>query len=173
MKPVLVVEDSKLFSTILSQKINAELHVPVHTAASFREARQLIEKEQAQFSIALLDLTLPDSTGEAIVDYVVSKHIPAVVFTGDYSEGTQRMVWSKKVVDYVLKEGPHSIDYIVSLVRRLDRNRNVKVMVVEDSAVQRKHARHLFEVHQYQVLEARNGEEALRILTPTRTSNWF
>ena len=99
---------------------------------------------------------------------MVSRGIPAIVFTASYSDELQDTIWGRRIVDYVVKEGAYNIEYVISLIRRLELNRSIKVLVVDDSSVSRKIIRDFLEVHRYQVLEASDGKEALEVLDAER-----
>lgn len=161
MEKILLVEDSQLFSEVLRTKIVQELGFEVDCAADFATAQELIAGNPG-YLIALLDLGLPDAPTGAAVDLARDHNIPAVVFTGEISDDVQEFIWTKRVVDYVLKEGPHSVEYILALVSRIARNRETKVLIVDDSYVARQHLRNLLEVHLYQVIEASNGIEGIQ-----------
>lgn len=77
---------------------------------------------------------------------------------------TRKRLWSKNIVDYVVKEGGESLRYAVRQARRIVMNRSVKVLVVEDWTWARGLIVGLLRVHRYQVLEAGNGREGLRVL---------
>ena len=69
----------------------------------------LNKKKKQHYSLALLDLNLPDATEGEVVDLVLSRGIPVVVFTSEINDEIREHIWSKKIVDYVLKEGDGSI----------------------------------------------------------------
>ena len=158
---VLLVEDGRFFASLVKNRIESELQAPVIWASSLAEAQEVLEEDATRFFIALCDLGLPDAPDGEVVDHVLARQIPTVVFTGEFGEDKRDRFWKKKVVDYVLKEGPHNIEYIVGLVRRVRKNRGVKILVCDDSAIYRAHIANLLRVHQYQVLEAADGEDAL------------
>lgn len=162
---ILVVDNSKLFTSILSRRIESDLHLNVHAVHSYSEAKKLVDTYGAEFFIALAGLHLPDSHEGEVVDLMLSKKIPTVVFTGTYSEDIRERYLSKKIIDYVLKEDSHSLDYVVSLIRRIRLNRSIKVMVVDDSWAVREHIAELLHVHQYQVFKACDGVEAMNIIS--------
>ncbi|QAZ69012.1 diguanylate cyclase [Solidesulfovibrio carbinolicus] len=163
MEKVLIVEDSKVFARILIRKIEDELFFDACWASNFEEARYLIEEnpDNHDYIVALLDLHLPDAADGRIVDYVIGKGIPSIVFTGDVDCAVRDRIWSKKVVDYVAKDSPDSLDYLCSLVRRVSLNKYIHVLVVDDSATVRRHLMRLLEAHEFIVHEAENGETAL------------
>ena len=167
MQRILIVEDSLVFTKMLKKKIESELEFQVESVSTYSEAARLISDKKSNFFIGLLDLNLPDAPYGEIVDLVISNGIPVIVFTGDFSDAVREIFWSKKVVDYILKEGRHNLDYLVSLIKRIYRNKSIKILVAEDSKIYRKHICRLLKVHQYQTLEANNGNEAIEILNMT------
>lgn len=164
MKQILIVEDSKLFGSVLKKEIEAELQLQVTWATTYAETEELINRKGTQFFISLLDLNLPDAPDGEVVDLVLGHDIPAIVFTGDLTSEVRERIWGKSVVDYVIKEGTQSIDYIISLIRRIHKNNTIKVLVVDDTKFYRKVIYELLKIHQYSVLKARDGVEALRVL---------
>ncbi len=163
MDKILLVEDSKSFAMLIISSIKTEIDCEIHWAGSYSEAEELVERE-GNFFLGLLDLTLPDSSKGEILDLALAENIPSIVFTGNFNEEMRKMCWEKMVIDYVLKEGPSNLDYIVSLIKRIRANREVNVLVVDDSATSRKFIESLLLIHQYNVLEADNGQRALEIL---------
>lgn len=164
MPQILIVEDSKLFGSILKNEIESELKLNVTWAQDYAEAKELLEEKDTHYSLSLLDLNLPDAPHGEVVDLVLGKGIPAIIFTGDLTSEARESFWAKNVVDYILKEGTQSIDYIISLVNRIHKNKNIKVLVVDDTKFYRSVITQLLRIHQYNVLEACDGVEALKIL---------
>lgn len=159
---VLVVDDSKMFLQVLVQTVEHSVQAEVISAGSLEETAGLLETHG--FDVALLDLNLPDAPGGEIVDLVLSRGIPVIVFAGDCTDQTRKRLWSKSIVDYVVKEGGESLRYAVRQARRVLLNRFVKVLVVEDSDMVRTMVAGLLRVHRFQVFEARNGREGLQVL---------
>jgi PleD family two-component response regulator len=164
MPKVLVVEDSNVFSSIIKKKIEAELNFEVICYSTFFEAERHLSKKDTDFVAALLDLKLPDALDGQIVDLVVSKNIPAIVFTSNYSEELRNTIWDKGVADYILKEGKHNLDYLANIIDRIHKNKSIKTLVVEDSKGYRNYLLKLLEIHRYHTFSATNGEEALKII---------
>lgn len=154
MKKILVVEDSKSVGTLLCRKLQ-DADFETVWAKSMAEAASLLKGRSVDFFCSILDLKLPDAADGEIIDLVMAKSIPAIVFTGNLNKGVREMVWSKNVVDYVLKDNPNASDYLVRMVKRLARNRQTKVLVVEDSGFFRAVISNLLNVHQFQVYSVR------------------
>ncbi|MBF0275417.1 MAG: diguanylate cyclase [Nitrospinae bacterium] len=163
MKKVIVVEDNKTLCMLLEKRITTSTNCEVVIAQSMAEAIKVLDQD-SDFFISILDLNLPDSENGEIIDEFVNRGIPAVVFTGTLDDKIRNMIWSKRVVDYVIKTDPDVMNYITSLINRIKRNKDIKVLVVDDTKLFRSLMKKLLEVRQYQVLEAENGERALKIL---------
>jgi diguanylate cyclase (GGDEF)-like protein len=164
IKPILIVEDNPLFGSMVCKMIRQQLPLPIIWVKSFAEAREQIKLNGDQFQVALLDLNLPDSEKGEVIDYAVAHQIPSIVFTSRFSPELSEKIWSKGVVDYVLKEGPDSLNHIVKQIRRLQRNHQIKILVADDSALVRDHLIELLKVQGFQVLGAADGQEALDLL---------
>ena len=164
MPGVLVVEDSQFFSNLLKKNIEEKLGHAVTCASSYADAMRIVENGQNNFFIALLDLNLPDASGSEIVDYAVSKGLPSLVFTAQFSEDLRKSLFSKKIIDYVVKETPSSLDYVISVIRRIHANIGLKALIVDDSNTVRSAVSGLMRTQQLTALEAQNGVEALAVL---------
>jgi diguanylate cyclase (GGDEF)-like protein len=163
MAKILVVEDAKFFLSILTSKLtNAGFEVV--TASTMAEAGRRITEHAGTIFLAVLDLHLPDSPDGEVVDLAVERGLPVVVYTGNFSEDVRDRVLSKKVIDYVVKEDPSSLDYLVNLLGRLLRNRGIKALVVDDASTARKYTSDLLRQYQFQVVEAADGVEALGVI---------
>ncbi len=159
---ILVVEDSKVVSRILQHLIAQELDCEVDFAEDLASAKLLLE--QKNYFVAITDLNLPDAQEGEIVKLVLSKQTPCIVLTGSLDSDQRRRLLQMGIVDYILKENRFSYEYVVRLVRRLQRNIDVKVLVADDSKVSRKFVRSLLEQHLYQVVEADDGNSAWDVL---------
>jgi diguanylate cyclase (GGDEF)-like protein len=163
MSKVLVVEDSRTFSSMLSRRITEEMGHQVVVANSKAKAAEILDAD-ADFFVALLDLNLPDAPTGEVVDLVLARGIPSIVFTGELNDTLREQFWDKRIVDYILKQNMDNVQYMLSLVERLHRNPGIKVLVVDDSQTARLVVGKLLGAHCYQVLEAEDGRTALAML---------
>jgi len=169
IRPILIVEDNPLFGSMVCKMIRQQLPLPIIWVKSFAEAREQIKLNGDQFQVALLDLNLPDSEKGEVIDYAVAHQIPSIVFTSRFSPELSEKIWAKGVVDYVLKEGPDSLNHIVKQIRRLQRNHQIKILVADDSALVRDHLIELLKVQGFQVIGAADGQEALDLLNKDKS----
>jgi diguanylate cyclase (GGDEF)-like protein len=161
---ILVVEDSPMVLKILDGMFRQQADLQALFCASMAEAQVLLETSAELFFAAIVDLNLPDAANGEIVDLVLHYQLPCIVLTGSYNEQRREEMLLKGVVDYVQKENQYSYDYAFRLLDRLERNRSIKILVAEDSHATRHFIRNVLRSHLYQIHEAEDGEQALRIL---------
>lgn len=161
---ILIVDDSRFFSGIVKNAIAERIEAEIVTAETLAAARRILEGSAKTFHIALADILLPDSREGEAAEYLMQKQIPTIVFTSFYSEDMRRMILDWNVMDYVIKDTPSSLGYLVDIVERVHRNRETRILVVDESRSGRLHIRALLTGYQCQVIEAEGGREALEIL---------
>lgn len=164
MSSILVVDDSKTFGALLKRLVERETGCGCVWVKSYAECRDALESAPEPFAAALLDLNLPDAPNGEVVDLALSYEVPSVVFTGELSRELREHIWSKRIVDYVLKEGIHNLEYVSRLLKRLLRNRGLRALVVDDSRATRAQIASLLRAYAYEVYEAADGQHALTML---------
>ena len=161
---ILIVEDNKALAKLIAKKMEDKVEMDIDIAHSLAEAQAFLSDPKEYF-IALLDLNLPDAPNGEVVDYVISKGLPSIVLTGSMDEATRESFIHKDIVDYVYKGNMDDINYIFRIINRLSKNRQYKVMVVEDSAPFRSALKKILTSLQFQVFTAAHGEEAMTYFT--------
>ncbi|WP_276710360.1 GGDEF domain-containing response regulator [Campylobacter rectus] len=161
---ILIVEDNKALAKLIAKKMEDKVEMDIDIAHSLAEAQAFLTDPKEYF-IALLDLNLPDAPNGEVVDYVISKSLPSIVLTGSMDEATRESFIHKDIVDYVYKGNMDDINYIFRIINRLSKNRQYKVMVVEDSAPFRSALKKILTSLQFQVFTAAHGEEAMNYFT--------
>ena len=164
MKKVLIVEDSATVTKVLKHLVKQEPAIDAFFAASFEESRCLYEQHKDEIFAAIVDLNLPDAPDGETVDFFLAEKLPVIVLTANYREEVREGLLNKGIVDYVIKESRYSYSVVFKLIKRLDKNQQIKVLVAEDSRSMRNFIKSLLQRHLYQVLEAENGVQALAVL---------
>lgn len=164
MSKFLIVEDSSVILKILKHIAKQEFPFEVLFASSMAQAKELYLANKDDIVAGLIDLALPDAPQGELVDYLLEEKLPVVVLTGTSDGDTRDLLLRKGVADYVIKESRFSYQYAIQMLHRLYKNRSVEVLVVEDSLTFRNFVTQLLRLHQYQVHQAENGEEALVLL---------
>lgn len=163
MKKILVVEDSPMVMKVLKHVLSGSDLFVCEFAESFAQVRTLTA-EHPDFFAALVDLNLPDAPDGEVVDYCLALKLPTVVLTGSFDDARRSVLLEKGIVDYVIKEGRFSYLYALGVVERLVKNQSIKVLVVDDSDTARKYIAHLLRLHLYQVIEASDGVQAIKLV---------
>lgn len=165
MKKILIVEDSEMVMKIMRHLVHASsLPYEAVYATTLAQATALYEQYPQNFFAALVDLNLPDAPDGEVVDFVLSKKIPTIVLTGSYDEKRREQLFNKGIVDYVTKEGRYAYSKAIGMISRLEKNQHIKVLVVDDSDMSRKHMANLFRRHLFNVVEAVDGVDAIKVL---------
>ncbi len=164
MEKLLLVEDHAIFGKMTRTILEKEFAWPVTWTQSLSETVALLEKSTDHFTAAVLDFDLPDAMKGEIIDAVVKEGIPSIIFTASIGDGIREYVWSKKVVDYIFKDDPNCLDYLVSSIRKLITNQEKIILLVDDSSFFRKALSDLLQVQQYQLITASTPAKALKAL---------
>lgn len=163
MQRVLIVEDNQTLAKLIGKKIKNELGVEVDFAFSMAEAKLFLAAHS--YFVALLDLNLPDAPNGEIVDFALEKKNRVIVLSGNIDKATRERLVKSDIIDYVKKSGVEDIHFIIDEIRRLQKNQNHTILVVDDSLVFRKNLQTLLENMFFKVITVAHGEEALGILS--------
>ncbi len=164
MQEILLVEDSNMFGKMTKAKIENQCNAKVTWTKTLADTKNALQKQKGGFSLALLDLNLPDAHHGEIVDLVVDYGITSFVFTGNLSDAVREQVWKKEVADYILKDDPNSITYIINAINRIQKNEDCLVLVVDDSSMYRNKLSELLQIQKYRVLTAPDAKNAMEII---------
>lgn len=161
-KKLLIIEDSKLIVRIhcsIAKRIGLQATV----AYSYAQTVEALTVSK-DFFCAVIDYNLPDAQNGEAIDYVVATGIPVIVMTGMSNKSVRDWILRRPVIDYIPKDNKQDYLYLQQLLTQLLRNENIKVLVVDDSRTSRLLLCNQLNRHNYDVYEAVDGVEALKIL---------
>src|SRR5574343_464250 len=123
---ILVVEDNPGDLLLISDYLEESIFEPsIENASNFREACEKLENHQYQFNVVLLDLSLPEISGEELINGIIgkTKNIPVIVLTGyaDVQFGIKSLALG--VSDYLLKDEIGSQSLYKSIVYNIERKK--------------------------------------------------
>lgn len=162
--PILIVEDQNTLATLLAKTIEERWQAEVHIASTYAEAKELLKQHRQEYLVAVCDLNLPDAPHAEILELIHRANVKAIALTGAYGNDVREKLSNKMVVDYVLKQSINSFNYVVDLIGRLYLNRDIKVLVVDDSLVSQEILTSMLQVQNFNVLTAQDGEQALKLM---------
>lgn len=161
---VLVVEDSRTYALALSRRLETELRLPIVVCQSLNELHEVVTEDRAAFTMAVVDLNLPDAPRGEAIDFTVQRGIPTIVHTASFDLETRNRIMERDVIDYVPKDSAFTLETLVATAKRALANRQTRILVVDDTAATRKLLAHMLKVQQYEVIEVTSGDEALALL---------
>ncbi|QSX80009.1 diguanylate cyclase [Agrilutibacter solisilvae] len=148
---------------MVATAVGERLGLPITVVTSLAQAR--VELAQpGRYFLVFTGLVLADAAPDDILDFFTGCGMPVVVVSGVYDESVRQKVQARQIVDCVLKNTPGSIDYLVWLAQRLERNRRIGALVVDDSPSARVLAAGALRLYGFQVTEADSGAAALEAL---------
>lgn len=159
MKNVLVIDDSKVILAIVKEEISQVSEANIITGESYKEAQKLIEENE--FHVAVLDVHLPDADNGEVIDLALEHDIPVIVLSGGMNQVTKDIVLKKNIIEYIAKSDPVTVGYVASVVKRVLKNYDEHVLIVDDSKTSRLLARMHLEKLRINVLEASSAKEAI------------
>ena len=160
---ILIVEDSEIYRKLLERYLNKYLvFIECKSIATYDELKNVDE----EFDLYLVDFILPDAQGEQI-EYLIKQKKDIIVLT-QYEDEFLKKTFRKDIIDYVIKDDYHTIDYLVKFIKNLHKNKSRNVLVVDDSSMMRKLQKKLLSKIKLNVDEAVNGIEALEKIKNTQ-----
>ena len=161
---ILIIDDSPSICNTLKSLIESDIDINILIAKSLKESAQIILKEKAVFDVILADLGLPDAPNGEVIDFLSKFSIPIVVLTGTDNIDIENKFRNKNIVDYIIKDGISALNYATLIVKRIILNKDVKVLVVDDSKSFVQKSVDLLNRYKINALCAYDGEEALEVL---------
>ena len=158
---ILIVEDSMTIRRMLIQAIAQQTGLEIDAFDTLEGARHC---QGDEYVVALVDLTLPDAPSGEAVKVLLERGLPVVILTADISEDKREAWLEAGVLDYVMKDSRHSLQYAVGLVHRLYLNQQIEVLVVDDSRTSRHRTMAQLRKQLLLVHEASHAREALTTL---------
>jgi diguanylate cyclase (GGDEF)-like protein len=161
---ILLVEDQITVAQVIASTLHQRLGCKVLIATTLAQVREILERKDLTFFAAVSDLHLPDAQGGEVIDFLIQAKLPVIAVSGNFDEEIHEELIRKGVVDYVLKGSINAYEYVAGLLERLYRNRNIRVLVVDDLESSREVLKAMLETQLLQVGLAKNGEDALKAL---------
>ncbi|MEA1983401.1 MAG: diguanylate cyclase [Campylobacterota bacterium] len=155
---ILIIEDSQLLQKKIKDEITAKLKIVCDVASTEKEAKELLEKNS--YDLLIVDLYLPDGNPDFIY-YLIRKKFSILVMTASTNEEQRAKLVSLPIVDYLYKTDEKSItNYLVNKIERLNINRDLLVIICDDSALARHQVVDLLKTQNLPYIEVENGMEA-------------
>ncbi len=163
---ILIIEDNKAIARLLEKKINEDELLAALVARDGEEALKKLEEEAVD--LVLLDIDLPLISGLVIADKIKKseawKNIPIIIISNSGSPQDVAQMARIGVEDYFIKTDLHPAQIVKKIKKQLGITNSKKILFVEDNKFLRDLLVKKLTSQGFTILEAVDGEAALRIL---------
>jgi PAS domain S-box-containing protein len=131
---LLIIEDNPGDYFLIQDYLEEKFNSPKLTQAKrYLDADTLLSDPNNYYDIVLLDLTLPDKTGEDLINSVVSKcpQTPVIILTGFANLEFSIRSLTLRVSDYLLKDDITASTLYKSIIYNIERKKNT--LLLEES----------------------------------------
>jgi FixJ family two-component response regulator len=123
---ILVIDDNPGDFALVEDFLFEQIETPVvFMAHSYKSAQRFLNNNK--YDIILLDLSLPDKTGEPLIRDIIElgANTPVIVLTGyvDFSFGVKSL--SLGAADYILKDDLTSMSLYKSIIYAIERKKSI------------------------------------------------
>ena len=150
---------------MLQKTVKKSLRIDVVWVQNLADARELLRADNRIFSLAILDLVLPDAPNGEIVDLFLGNKVPTIVLSGGYSSNLRDRLFAKGILDYFIKDNIQVIDAVIYFINRFFGNKRINVLVVDDSKSARGMLGKFLVLQGFSLFSAACGADALDILS--------
>ena len=157
---ILIVEDNPTYAKLINTYLKKTL---LFSSCDIISSFEELKKIKKDYDLYIVDYILEDTKKDEHITYLIENNKKVIVITA-FEEKLLSSKIKEKVIDYIIKEDISVVYYLMKLIKRLYRNRNINVLLVEDSAMIRKYEKNILKILNLNVFEAANGKEALKIL---------
>lgn len=131
---ILVIEDNPGDFTLIEDFLEGQIaSVTIFQAKNFKEGKHLLTGDKPAFHVILLDLSLPDKSGEELILEMISisSDIPIIILTGYPDVAFSVKSLALGVADYLLKDDLTGLALYKSILYSIERKK--KSIELEES----------------------------------------
>lgn len=161
---VLLVEKNAAYARSLKRVIEDRLPATVTIARNVADAEKLLQVDPTQFFIGITSVIDLDSSELEKIDLLGKYHLSVIAIVNQYEDEMRDQLIKRHVIDYIVKGNSIDNTYICDLILRVYKNSKIKVLVADDSVVSRFVIARELALQKFQVIQASNGEQALKAL---------
>ena len=161
MAKLLIVESDTKLQEIFTELLTYS-DFDYDIVSSYKEAQLLLKRWRYEFAIT--DLELIDSADGQIISLFNRHNVAPIIFAQEIDEDFLEAYESAKIADYLVKDNESSIPLVLEKLAQLKRNKDITLLVVDDSILYANFIKQNLVIQKFKVLTAPNGEVALERL---------
>jgi PAS domain S-box-containing protein len=125
---ILVIEDNQGDLSIVEEFLMEQIEDPVivHTG-NFKKAKEILSAGDPMFDVILLDLSLPDKSGQELVTEMlqIAPLSPVIILTGYADINFSIKSISQGIIDYLLKDELNATALYKSIIYAIERKKTI------------------------------------------------
>ncbi|MBN2650810.1 MAG: diguanylate cyclase [Spirochaetales bacterium] len=163
---ILIIEKDTQISNFFSKEL---AHDPLDIAITknIESAEELIQNNSNKIKAVLFDIDNIPANVEEVVEGLINFGLSVIVFTSEINEEFRQQIMKYPIIDYVYKERLENLRYVANLIRRLVSEKQISVLVVDDSRTSRMNIALTLSKFKYKIFQAENGKKALWTIEKT------
>lgn len=166
IKKILIVEDSLSLLKHIKKSLSEALPIECDIATTEKKAMELLEANT--YDLVIMDIYLPDSSGN-FIGAMIRKKNRLIIITGNDNENNREKLVSLPIVDYVYKTDEKTlVNYLVNAIKRLIENETTVVAVCDDSKLSRLKIIEILKNQNLRYLELEDGQQAYDCIVTQR-----
>jgi two-component system sensor histidine kinase UhpB len=125
---IAIIEDNRGDFILIRDYLQEQFQHPlISDFRSFKEVKKILAGEKGDFDVILLDLALPDNSGEKLITDIIAiaKGVPVIILTGYGDIEFSIKSLSLGVADYLLKDDINASSLYKSIIYCLERKRSL------------------------------------------------
>jgi PAS domain S-box-containing protein len=125
---ILIVEDNLGDFVLVEDYLDEMISDPqIVRTENFRETKKILFEEKQKFDVILLDISLPDKSGEQLISEMIAiaDDIPIIVLTGYVDASFAIKTLHMGVSDYLVKDELNPVILYKSIIYNIERNKNL------------------------------------------------
>jgi diguanylate cyclase (GGDEF)-like protein len=130
---ILLIDDSLNTINFIKEQIKEEnILLEIISCSNYKEAAEKIELFKKDILVSITDIHLSDSDNGEIVSLLLDNKITTIVLTSTLNKELEKIIKSKKIIEFIQKNDLYSMKYAIESVKRLISNQKETVIVIDN-----------------------------------------
>jgi len=162
---ILIIEDAEFINKAVRSVLGTKPYYQLDHVFTFQEAKEKLLANQYDFII--LDLNLPDAFGENLVEDIKNlSSAKIIILTAEADKQIRETLFKSGVLDYIVKDKKFlkSITAIDKTIRRLSKNVQNNILLIDDSLFMCQQIQKILTVRNYNSFITLTAEDGMKQL---------
>ncbi len=162
MARLLIVDESVLLCGTFKRLLEEDGSFNFDIAQTYQEAKDYLSKYRYEF--AVVSRTLPDAKNGEVIALLNKHNVSPMVYTTEIDEHFVESFESANIVEYILRHRYDNVEYVISRLNILKKNKQKIVLIVHKSEIYRRYLKQNLALHHFKVLIVASAYEAIQKL---------